>query len=179
MTIEERFEEAEDLFYDDEYEKAFPLLQALSNVGHAQAQYLLGECYYSGDGIDQDYNKAAEWFRKSADQGDADGQFSLALCYESGNGVEEDIHKAIELYEKAAAGGNKTAAKRMAEFRGESSSNDESKNTEDKMKLPVFSIAGAAILALIGALIFGIVGLILGAGAGWFAGSFAAKKLGK
>ena len=41
-------------------------LTALAEQGNAKAQFNLGACYYTGDGVKQDYKKALEWYFKAA-----------------------------------------------------------------------------------------------------------------
>ena len=53
----------------------------LANKGDVQAQNDLGECYYTGEGVEQDYVKAVEWVKKAADQGYVEAQKNLAVCY--------------------------------------------------------------------------------------------------
>lgn len=45
--------------------------------GYAQAQGLLGLCYYTGRGVSRDYSQAVVLFQKAAKQGDACGQAML------------------------------------------------------------------------------------------------------
>lgn len=40
-----------------------------ANQGDAKAQFMLGECYYYGKGVNEDKDKAMEWYTKAADQG--------------------------------------------------------------------------------------------------------------
>ena len=40
-----------------------------SEQGHVKAQYLLGSCYYNGQGVDVSDLKAREWITKAAAQG--------------------------------------------------------------------------------------------------------------
>ena len=49
--------------------------------GDAQAQYDLGICYESGDGVSVDYTRAAALFVKAAEQGLADARFHLTRNY--------------------------------------------------------------------------------------------------
>lgn len=37
--------------------------------GDAKAQWCLGRCYESGDGVIQDKDEAVKWYRKAAEQG--------------------------------------------------------------------------------------------------------------
>ena len=61
-----------------------------AEAGDANAQYILGYMYRTGEGVPQDYKKAAIWTRKAAEQG-----YPLALCnigemYATGQGVPQD-----------------------------------------------------------------------------------------
>ena len=39
--------------------------------GHAEAQFMLGECYYNGYGVDKNRAEAVKWYRLAADNGSA------------------------------------------------------------------------------------------------------------
>ena len=73
------------------------------------AQFILGECYYYGWGVEQDYKQAVVWYRKAAEQGDATAQYNLGYCYAVGQGVEQDYKQAVAWCKKAAEQGNATA----------------------------------------------------------------------
>ena len=45
--------------------------------GHAEAQFMLGECYYNGYGVKQDYKEAAKWYELAAKQGHALAKHAL------------------------------------------------------------------------------------------------------
>jgi TPR repeat protein len=81
-----------------------PLLQSLDQ-GDSITQWLLGECYEDGKGVEEDVVKAVEWYRKAAEQGNTDAQFCLGECYYTGDGVEKDLVKATKWYRKAAEQG--------------------------------------------------------------------------
>ena len=91
------------------YPEAVKWFRKAAESGHSEAQYYLGCCYDSGQGVDQDYALAVEWFRKAAEQGDADAQYNLGCCYYSGEGVDQDYALAVEWYRKAAEQGNADA----------------------------------------------------------------------
>lgn len=48
-----------------------------AETGDAIAQYNLGVCYDTGEGVAQDKAEAAKWFRKAAEQGDETAQSVL------------------------------------------------------------------------------------------------------
>ena len=45
--------------------------------GHADAQFCLGECYRTGDGVAKDLAEAKTWYEKAAAQGNADAKVLL------------------------------------------------------------------------------------------------------
>jgi TPR repeat protein len=81
-----------------EYRKA-------AEQGDASAQYKLGVCYDSGEGVAKDEMEAVKWWRKAAEQGDAMAQFDLGVCYDSGEGVAKDKIEAVKWWRKAAEQG--------------------------------------------------------------------------
>ncbi len=83
--------------------KAFEWYQKSAELGYAEAQYSLYECYLIGRGTKKNFVKAFDWLRKVALQGDAKAQYKLALCYISGCGCDKDNEKAIDWLNKASA----------------------------------------------------------------------------
>ena len=105
--------------------------------GHADAQFMLGRCYSTGEGIESNqeeakkwYEKSAEqgnaeaqywfgnfcdgeeavkWYRKAAGQGNAEAEYALARCYRDGNGVEKDENTAMGWLRSAARHGHRFA----------------------------------------------------------------------
>jgi len=77
--------------------------------GDAQAQYNLGLCYVTGDGVEKDEREAVKWFLLAAGQGNADAQNHLGFCYDNGTGVEKDAREAVKWYRLAAEQGNAVA----------------------------------------------------------------------
>lgn len=64
-------------------------------MGHADAQYCLGEIYENGLGIIQDYEEAAKWYRKAAEQGNVNAQCMLGYIYCESQGVPQDYNEAL------------------------------------------------------------------------------------
>jgi hypothetical protein len=85
--------------------KRFEEIKAKAEKGDAEAQYNLGQCYASGEGVAKDETEMAKWFRKAADQGFAEAQYNLGHCYASGEGVAKDATEAVEWLRKAAEQG--------------------------------------------------------------------------
>jgi hypothetical protein len=96
--------------------QAFELFYRAAAVGHAQAQFLLSDCYLHGFGVPKDPLTALEWLQKSAESGFAFAQFLFGTYYESGAGVPLDFEKADELFRKAAVQGNADAQCKIGEF---------------------------------------------------------------
>ena len=69
------------------------------------SQFMLGICYYSGDGVTKDRVKALKWYRKAAELGLAVAQNDLAVAYSLGDGVTKDDVEAGKWWRKAAEQG--------------------------------------------------------------------------
>ena len=85
-----------------DFATAFREFEPLANQGHAESQYIIGELYFSGDGVDKDPDEAIKWFQKSAAQGYRYGQYRLGMRYFMGDAVKRDLDKARLLLRKAA-----------------------------------------------------------------------------
>lgn len=90
----------------EEDEDSIDVLKKAAKQGDAEAQYQLGHCYYSGDGVEESHLEALKWFRKAAEQGFARAQCELGNCYCTGNGIEENHTEAFKWYRKAAEQGD-------------------------------------------------------------------------
>jgi len=84
-----------------------------ADQGHAEAQYQLGDLYYST--VNGGEAEAAKWYRKAADQGHAEAQFHIGDCYAEGTGVAKDEVEAIKWFRKAADQGCVWAQYRLGE----------------------------------------------------------------
>jgi TPR repeat protein len=62
-------EEARVLIEAEDYEAVVPLLQEAADMGNADGQNMLGNCYMSGLGIEQDEEEAVKYYQLAADQG--------------------------------------------------------------------------------------------------------------
>jgi len=91
---------------EDPVQKMFQLTKPGAEKGDADAQYLLGLFYATGQGVEKDYAEAIRWYRKAADQGLASAQLNLGVAYDIGQGVEKDYVEAYAWLNLAA----KTAA---------------------------------------------------------------------
>jgi TPR repeat protein len=83
--------------------------------GKADAQYVVGAMYYTGNAVLQDHKQAVGWFRKAAEQNHAEAQQVLGLMYRYHmGGVQQDNVIAYMLWNLAAANGNANAADQRA-----------------------------------------------------------------
>lgn len=78
------------------------LYMKAAELGNAEAQCKIGDCYHFGHGVDKDHNKALIWYKKSADQGYAEAIYDLGYCYGYGWGVQNDYKMAERYYLSAA-----------------------------------------------------------------------------
>ena len=83
-------------------ERALELYRQAAEMGHAGAQFMMGDCYSSGNGVAKDLNIAIYWYGKAADQGDVSSMLNIGACYmELG-----DVEKKLFWYKKAAEKGD-------------------------------------------------------------------------
>ncbi|MBI1830962.1 MAG: sel1 repeat family protein [Planctomycetes bacterium] len=62
----------------------------------------VGNCYFSGRGVEKNQATAVEYYRQAADTGLRHGEYRLGLCYLKGTGTAQDLAKAAEWFTKAA-----------------------------------------------------------------------------
>ena len=104
---------------NDDYAKSYKIVlnqfreKAMS--GTADAQYLLGYCYYNGRDSLSNKEEGLKWYLKAAEQGHLLAQYRLGECYDHGNGVKKDYDEAIKWFLKAAEQGNKSAQYALAQ----------------------------------------------------------------
>lgn len=74
--------------------------------GDANAQCVIGYCYYSGQDVKKDYAQAVYWYLKAAEQNNSYAQVRLGDCYYLGRGVSRNYSEAAEWFKKASAQGH-------------------------------------------------------------------------
>ena len=100
---EEDYKEASAASFRGDYETALRLFRSAANVGHAGAQFSLGEACRHGFGVEKNDVEAVKWHRLAADQGHAWGQHSLGLIYATGSvTVPQDLVAALMWLDLAA-----------------------------------------------------------------------------
>jgi TPR repeat protein len=107
------FEKGNTCFESDNYTEAVTWYRKAAEQNHAQAQYFLGCCCETGDGLAEDEAEAVKWFRKAAEQNHVEAQFAFGRCHEKGEGVVKDQAEAVKWYRKSAEQGNADAQYRL------------------------------------------------------------------
>jgi TPR repeat protein len=87
-----------------------------ANLGHAEAQNSLGDCFYNGQGVALNYNSAFEWYQRSADLGNKEAMGNLGTCYAEGEGTEENMVAAEKWTRMSAERGDTEAPITLARW---------------------------------------------------------------
>jgi len=96
-------------------ERAASCFKKSAEFGNAEAQRLLGDCYFWGEGIREDTREAVKWYRLAAGQGNAEAQRNLGDCYSWGEGIREDKQEAVRWYRLAAEQGDAEAQRSLGD----------------------------------------------------------------
>ena len=86
--------------------------------GDTRAQFELGRCHESGEGVAPDQDEAMKWYRRSAQAGYAPAQFLLGYFHHGGHRLEYDHDDVIRWYRKAADQGYAKAQYNLGCFYG-------------------------------------------------------------
>ncbi|XP_064490270.1 protein sel-1 homolog 1-like [Ornithodoros turicata] len=86
--------------------RAYESLEQAANLGHVEAQELVGRAYLFGDVLQQNIHRAKELFEALAAKGVPSGQMFLGFLYSIGLGVDSSQAKALVYYTFSALGGN-------------------------------------------------------------------------
>ena len=86
------------------------LLRERAERGDVEAQGMLADCLYKGDGVRKDVEEAIRWYRRAANQNSSPDQTRLARALlESGGNGPEVREEAIDWLRKAIKNGDKSA----------------------------------------------------------------------
>lgn len=94
------------LHNQSKYCECLPYLQMAADADEADAQALLGQMYYCGQGVAQDIEESIKWHAMAARNGNGNSMFDMGLFYATGEGVSQDDKIAVSYFEKGAAIGN-------------------------------------------------------------------------
>lgn len=72
-----------------DYVKAYRLLLPLAQAGDHQAQQIIADFYFAGDGVKRDVRKAVEWYEKAAAGGNINGRRNLGAIYMTESEVQD------------------------------------------------------------------------------------------
>ncbi|CAG8868436.1 hypothetical protein PS627_03024 [Pseudomonas fluorescens] len=89
--------------------KAVTACEQTAASGDAQAQFELGEFYYSGNLAPRDLNKALSYFEQASLQGHAEAQYRLGAMFFHGEGVAANNVQAYIVLKMAAVNGAEDA----------------------------------------------------------------------
>lgn len=64
-----------------DYTKAEEWARKAADAGHADAQFLMGDLYYYGNGVTKDLEAARRWYEKAASQGNKTARWTLDNCF--------------------------------------------------------------------------------------------------
>jgi len=99
MDLEQTFREGSAAYGTDDFGTAAAKLIPLAEEGHARAQYLVGDMYRWGSGVEQDAVKSLHFLKAAADQGNPKAAFDLFLVLSPGG---EAAPKAMQSLPKHA-----------------------------------------------------------------------------
>jgi TPR repeat protein len=117
IVVRERvFDTAALALKTEEYSVAVPRLKVLAWCGDGRSQYVLGDMYATGVGVEKNDSRAIYWFRKAAvgAHGEADpaaaSELAVARYYAVGTGgVMRDDAESLKWLRRAAEGGSQEA----------------------------------------------------------------------
>lgn len=84
------------------YTEALKILVPLANARDSEAQRVVGEMCFNGQGIKRDTFAAFKWNELAAASGDRIAQYNIGYLFEKGEGVSASHTEAINWYTKAA-----------------------------------------------------------------------------
>ena len=92
---------ASEYWAKQDYTQAASWYRKAAERGDATAQNCLGNCYFSGKGVDQSDMYALAWYQRAAAQDNPDGMVNLGYCYYIGKGIAQDYDTAMSWLQKA------------------------------------------------------------------------------
>lgn len=81
---------------------AATIAMPLAEAGDPEAQRIIGEMYFEGQGLPVSKSAAFKWNLAAANQGDRLAQYSVGYLYETGQGIAVSKENAMEYYRKSA-----------------------------------------------------------------------------
>jgi TPR repeat protein len=69
---------------------------------YSDALYMLGSCYYEGDGVIRDFQKAFGYFYSVAKERDEAALHAVGVCYQKGHGVPLNLSRAVQYFKRSS-----------------------------------------------------------------------------
>ena len=99
-----------------DYGVALRLLRPLVEKGDRDAQFLMGQMYFFGLGVERNDAQAAQLYSAPADRGHAEAQYRLGYLYATGQGVAYDPAAAERWWLEAAKRNHRGAVVVLSDF---------------------------------------------------------------
>ena len=96
--------------------EAIKLFTRAAELGNAQAQMKLAECYGNGHYVKKNKKLRFEWLLHAANNGIMEAQELVAECFEKGRGAEHNDIKAYKYYKLAAEQGSEYGKVKAKEY---------------------------------------------------------------
>lgn len=84
--------------------------------GSVEANYYLGDLYYTGNGVGKSFPTAKSYFQKAAQAGMVDAQYMMGVMLRNGQGGDKDIDGAKQWLQKAASQGHANAERLLKQI---------------------------------------------------------------
>lgn len=102
--------------YGEDFSEALQLAEKSASMNNSLGQYILGEMYMRGQGVEQGLTEALHWLRLSVSQGNMYAQFRLAMMYRDGEGVEQNSSEEFRLLKLSADQGYEYSQMTLADM---------------------------------------------------------------
>lgn len=78
-------------YQSKDFRKVFSISSDYAKKGDAAGQYILGQLYLNGRGVQKNPAIAFSWLKKAADQHHPLAQFAIGTLYATGEGTRKDM----------------------------------------------------------------------------------------
>ncbi|WP_085905562.1 tetratricopeptide repeat protein [Kiloniella majae] len=82
QTIADTYQDILLSYNNGNFTKTFEMASEIAKKDDPTGQFILGELYQKGLGVERNYPQALLWYKKAADQGLIHAQFNLGNLYE-------------------------------------------------------------------------------------------------
>ncbi|MCE5319048.1 MAG: SidE phosphodiesterase domain-containing protein [Parachlamydia sp.] len=110
------YEKGKVLYAGKDFPNAFKYFLIAAQANCTKAYYLIGQCYYNGQGIPLDYGKAVANLQIAASHGHPHALRLLGICLYHGQGCVKDLKASYQYLTSAAEKGSLEAKKELLEL---------------------------------------------------------------